>query len=89
MKRAGVEADPARGWPTWMRHLPCGGATAYAEFPDNFMLRLEAIRLDELRLAALEKRGGLLLEIGRAADAVADMEQFVRRIRIESWPGRR
>ena len=52
--------------------------TAYAEFPEQFGLRLEAIRLDELRVTALEQRGGLLLAIGRAADAVAAMEQFVR-----------
>jgi DNA-binding SARP family transcriptional activator/pimeloyl-ACP methyl ester carboxylesterase len=78
MKRAGVEADPAARLAHLDEALSLWRGTAYAEFPDNFVLRLEAIRLDELRLAALEKRGGLLLEIGRAADAVADMEQFVR-----------
>ena len=78
MKRAGAEADPAARLAHLDEALALWRGLAYAEFPDNFVLRLEAIRLDELRLAALEKRGGLLLEIGRAAEAVADMEQFVR-----------
>ena len=78
IRKAGEAVDPAVKLACLDEALGLWRGTAYAEFPEHFALRLEAIRLDELRVTALEQRGELLLTIGRAADAVADMEQFVR-----------
>ncbi|MFC5057498.1 BTAD domain-containing putative transcriptional regulator [Saccharothrix xinjiangensis] len=50
---------------------------AYAEFADLAWARGEVARLDELRLLALERRAGALLELGRAAVAVPDLEAHV------------
>jgi DNA-binding SARP family transcriptional activator/pimeloyl-ACP methyl ester carboxylesterase len=50
---------------------------AYAGFADREVAQLEAIRLEEARLAAQERHAAALLEGGRAADAVPVMEAFV------------
>ncbi|MFD7659578.1 BTAD domain-containing putative transcriptional regulator [Actinosynnema sp. NPDC059797] len=50
---------------------------AYAEFADLPWARGEVARLDELRLLALERRAGALLDLGRAAAAVPDLEAHV------------
>ncbi|MEU0512022.1 BTAD domain-containing putative transcriptional regulator [Amycolatopsis sp. NPDC006125] len=47
---------------------------AYAEFADQAWARAEIARLDELRLLAVERRGDALLGLGRAAEAVPDLE---------------
>ncbi|WP_328450041.1 BTAD domain-containing putative transcriptional regulator [Amycolatopsis sp. NBC_00438] len=54
---------------------------AYAEFADEPWARGEINRLDELRLLAIERRASALLELGRAAEAVPDLEAHV-----EAWP---
>jgi DNA-binding SARP family transcriptional activator len=51
---------------------------AYAEFADEPWARGEIARLDELRLLALELRAGALLDLGRAASAVPDLEAHVK-----------
>jgi DNA-binding SARP family transcriptional activator len=50
---------------------------AYAEFADQPWARGEIARLDELRLLATERRGTALLALGRAAEAVPDLEVHV------------
>jgi DNA-binding SARP family transcriptional activator len=50
---------------------------AYAEFADEPWARGEIARLDELRLLARERRAGALLDLGRAAEAVPDLESHV------------
>jgi DNA-binding SARP family transcriptional activator len=50
---------------------------AYAEFADEPWARGEIARLDELRLLAVERRASVLLELGRAAAAVPDLEAHV------------
>lgn len=50
---------------------------AYGEFPDVGLLRLEAIRLDELRLVAVEDRARALLELDRPGEVVPALEGFV------------
>lgn len=50
---------------------------AYAEFADEPWARGEIARLDELRLLAAERRAGALLDLGRAASAVPDLEAHV------------
>lgn len=47
---------------------------AYAEFADQPWARGEIARLDELRLLAVERRAAALLDLGRAAEAVPDLE---------------
>ena len=78
IKKAGEDMAPEAKLACLDEALLLWRGPAYGEFPDHMPLRLEAIRLDELRVTALEQRGALLLALGRAADAVADMEQFVR-----------
>ncbi|HVV13179.1 BTAD domain-containing putative transcriptional regulator [Amycolatopsis sp.] len=50
---------------------------AYAEFADQHWARAEISRLDELGLLAVERRAQALLELGRAAEAVPDLEAHV------------
>lgn len=50
---------------------------AFGEFSSESWAQGEAVRLSELRTAARERRIEVLLELGRASDAVADAERFV------------
>ncbi|PXY20707.1 BTAD domain-containing putative transcriptional regulator [Prauserella muralis] len=50
---------------------------AYAEFAEHPWARAEASRLEELRLLAWERRAEALLELGRAAEAVPELESQV------------
>lgn len=59
--------DTALGW--WR-------GPAYAGF-DQPWARAERARLDELRLTAVERRAEALLALGRAADAVPDLDAHV------------
>ncbi|MEV8115447.1 AfsR/SARP family transcriptional regulator [Streptomyces xiamenensis] len=47
---------------------------AYADFPEASWARTERSRLGELRLQAVERRAALLLDRGRAAEAVPDLD---------------
>lgn len=60
---------------------------AYTEVADEPWARPEAVRLDELRVHARERRVATLLEMGRSAAAVADLEALLleHRLREESW----
>lgn len=50
---------------------------AYAEFTEESWARAERSRLGELRLHAVERRAGARLDLGRAADAVPDLDAHV------------
>ncbi len=50
---------------------------AYAEFTDQPWVRAEIARLDELRLLAIERRAEALLGLGRAAEAVPELQAHV------------
>ncbi|WP_344016062.1 BTAD domain-containing putative transcriptional regulator [Pseudonocardia xinjiangensis] len=50
---------------------------AYAEFAEQGWARGEAVRLDELRLLAVERRAEAGLAAGRAAESVPDLEAHV------------
>jgi predicted ATPase/DNA-binding SARP family transcriptional activator len=52
---------------------------ALAGFADDEFAAAEAVRLTELRTAALEERAGALLELGRAAEALPELELLVHR----------
>jgi predicted ATPase len=50
---------------------------ALAEFADRAFAQPEAVRLEELHLAAREQRAELLLSLGRAAEAAADLDALL------------
>ncbi|MEU6004063.1 BTAD domain-containing putative transcriptional regulator [Streptomyces sp. NPDC047197] len=50
---------------------------AYADFPEETWARAERSRLGELRLHAVERRAEARLDLGRAADAVPDLDAHV------------
>ncbi|MER6800239.1 AfsR/SARP family transcriptional regulator, partial [Amycolatopsis mediterranei] len=50
---------------------------AYADVPDSPWAQRERTRLEELRLAALELRAGILLDAGEGADLVAELGAHV------------
>ena len=50
---------------------------AYAEFEDEVWVRAERSRLQELRLTAIERQAEARLALGRAADAVPDLDAHV------------
>ncbi|GAA3805903.1 BTAD domain-containing putative transcriptional regulator [Sphaerisporangium flaviroseum] len=66
---------------TWWR------GPAYAGFDDEPWARAERSRLEQLRLNAIEQRAEALLALGRAADAVPDLDAQVAEYpwREEAW----
>ncbi len=52
---------------------------ALAEFADDEFAAAAAVRLTELRTTALEDRAEALLELGRSAEALPELEALVRR----------
>lgn len=50
---------------------------AYADLDGDPWARIESSRLEELRLTAIEQRGEATLALGRAADAVPDLDAHV------------
>lgn len=60
---------------------------AYAEFAEFSWARGEIVRLDEMRLLAVESRARALLESGRAAAAVVAMESHLHDhpLREQAW----
>ncbi|MEV5569875.1 BTAD domain-containing putative transcriptional regulator [Spirillospora sp. NPDC052269] len=70
--------DEALGW--WR-------GPAYAEFADQDWARAEIARLTELRLLAVERRAHALLDLGRAAETVPDLEAHAgaHPLREDAW----
>jgi DNA-binding SARP family transcriptional activator len=84
---AAAAADPAAALGLLDTALGRWRGPAYAEVADEPWARPEAVRLDELRVHARERRVAALLELGRSAAAVADLEALLleHRLREESW----
>ena len=61
----------------WAGPSGCGAGPAFAPYDDLPGVREAAARLTELRLSARERRGHVLVELGRYDDAVADLEALV------------
>ncbi|MCA1823181.1 MAG: AAA family ATPase [Frankia sp.] len=59
------------------RGLALWHGRAFAEFADRTFAQPEAVRLDELRAMARAWRGELLIAIGRADEAIADLEALL------------
>jgi len=80
-------ADPAAAHARLSSALACWRGEAFQEFAGLPWADLEASRLDELRLTAIEVRADAALRLGRAAQLVADLDQLTAQhpLREEAW----
>jgi predicted ATPase/DNA-binding SARP family transcriptional activator len=76
-ERARAAGDHARGRAHLGAALALWQGPALAEFADEPFARIEAARLEELRLRALEGRLACDLALGRASELVAELEALV------------
>ena len=76
VSRAGGQ-PPEEAAGTLAEALALWRGQAYAGFADTEIAQLEAIRLEESRRTAVERRAEALLACGRAADVVPVLEPFV------------
>jgi len=83
---AGLD-DPAAVHARLSAALACWRGGAFEEFGGLPWADLEASRLEELRLAAMEARADAALRLGRAAHIVADLERLTAEhpLREEGW----
>ena len=83
---AGLD-DPAAVHARLSAALACWHGGAFEEFSGLPWADLEASRLEERRLAAMEARADTALRLGRAAQAVADLEWLTTEhpLREEGW----
>ncbi|MFF3853594.1 BTAD domain-containing putative transcriptional regulator [Micromonospora sp. NPDC002575] len=70
-------ADPAAALARLDEALAWWRGPAYADFPDAAWARAARSRLAELRLQAVEQRAEARLGLGRAAEAVPDLDEHV------------
>jgi DNA-binding SARP family transcriptional activator len=79
--------DPAAVHAGLTSALACWRGAAYQEFGALSWAGLEASRLDELRLTAVELRAGAALRLGRAGQTVADLDRLTadHPLREETW----
>jgi predicted ATPase/DNA-binding SARP family transcriptional activator len=75
-RRESTANDPSAALATLDEALALWRGAALADVGDAEWADAESTRLDELRLAALEDRLELLLDLGRHAEAVADLERL-------------
>ncbi|HXV94751.1 MAG TPA: alpha/beta fold hydrolase, partial [Pseudonocardia sp.] len=75
--RAQARVEPQRAAELLGEALDLWRGEAYAEFGEIESVRLEAIRLDELRLTTTEELAEALTADGRSAEAVTLLEPFV------------
>jgi DNA-binding SARP family transcriptional activator len=83
---AGMD-DPAAVHARLSAALACWRGEAFQEFGGLPWADLEASRLDELRLTALEVRADAALRLGRSAHTVADLNRLTAEhpLREEAW----
>jgi predicted ATPase/DNA-binding SARP family transcriptional activator len=70
-------ASAARAAALFDEALALWRGPAYAEFADRDFARPEAVRLDELRLATVEDRAELSLELGQVTEAVTTLDVLI------------
>ncbi|MFJ8223870.1 BTAD domain-containing putative transcriptional regulator [Streptomyces griseus] len=80
--RAG-QAPPRSAVELWDEALACWRGPVLADFPAAAWAAAERVRLDALRLDAVERRADALLATGAARDAVVDL-----RAHVSEHPGR-
>lgn len=85
--RAAELTDPAAAHPLLSAALARWRGAAFEEFGGLPWADLEAARLAELRLTALEAQADAALRLGRAAQVVADLERLTAEqpLREEGW----
>ena len=83
---ARVAGDPHGALQAVERGLGRWRGPALAEVADQSWAQPEAVRLDELRLSAKELRLRCLLDVGRHAEALADLEGHVREHPLRERP---
>jgi DNA-binding SARP family transcriptional activator len=85
--QAAGQDDPAAVHSRLSPALESWRGPAFQEFGGLPWADLEASRLDELRLAAIEMRADAALRLGRAAQMVADLDQLTAEhpLREEAW----
>lgn len=85
--REGADLTPADALSTLTEALGWWRGPAYSEFADMAWARTESARLEELRLTAVERQARARLTLGRAADAVPDLDALVgtHPWREEAW----
>lgn len=81
------EAALTGSWEALDEALGLWRGPAYAEFADQAWARAETARLEELRLLAVERRAEAMLGVGRAAEAVPDLQAHVdgHPLREDAW----
>ncbi|HSP03369.1 MAG TPA: BTAD domain-containing putative transcriptional regulator [Acidimicrobiales bacterium] len=86
--RAAAErvGDPEGALEALDRALRSWRGEAFEDLVDLDAGRIEAERLEELRLRAVEERFAALLDLGRGADAVADLEALAAREPLRERP---
>ena len=72
-----AEASAARAAALFDEALALWRGPAYAEFADRDFARPEAVRLNELRLATVEDRAELSLELGQVTAAVTSLDALI------------
>jgi DNA-binding SARP family transcriptional activator len=85
--QAAGQDDPAAVHSRLSSALASWGGPAFQEFGGLPWADLEASRLDELRLTAIEMRADAALRLGRAAQMVANLDQLTAEhpLREEAW----
>ncbi|MEX5719005.1 BTAD domain-containing putative transcriptional regulator [Geodermatophilus maliterrae] len=78
-RAAATAGDHARALADLDAALGLWRGDALAEFADEDFAAAEAARLTELRMSATADRADVLVELGRAAEAVPELEALVRR----------
>ncbi|REK89264.1 SARP family transcriptional regulator [Streptomyces inhibens] len=68
---------PEQALPRLEQAMGCWRGPALADFPEEIWARTERSRLSELRLSALERQAEARLALGRASDAVPDLDAHV------------
>ncbi|MGW4470002.1 BTAD domain-containing putative transcriptional regulator [Nonomuraea sp. NPDC004354] len=87
VRQADPQRDPAAALELLDPALELWRGPAYAEFAHSTWAQVEIARLEELKLAAVERRLATLLALGLHAQAIPDLEAFTRThpMREEGW----
>lgn len=85
--REAADSTPAQSLELLRTALQLWRGPAYAEFADEPWARTERSRLEELRLTAVERLASAQLDLGRAAEAIPDLDAHVTEHpwREEGW----
>jgi predicted ATPase/DNA-binding SARP family transcriptional activator len=86
LDRARDEGDPAAALGLLDTALGLWRGRAFGDLADRPVVAMEAMRLEELRTAAVEHRAETLLEVGRASEAASVMQAVAREQTMRERP---